>query len=72
MTRQNLHDLIDRVLDDVAAHPDRVSELKRSLRARITAPEPFASHSHPAHRPLRRPASSADLADDSMWDNMPV
>ena len=73
MSQHKFVDLIDSILDDAVAHPERVEELKRALRARIAPGDETA-------RPVRetvspgpwRPSMPVDVNDDSLWDNMPV
>lgn len=73
MSQHKFVDLIDIILDDAVAHPERVEELKRALRARIAPGDETA-------RPVREtvspgpwhPSMLVDVNDDSLWDNMPV
>ena len=74
MSQHEFVDLIDSILDDVVAHPERVDELKRALRARIApgdqAPRPVRETARSSFR--RSPSMAIDVNDDSLWDNMPV
>ena len=73
MSKNEFVDLIDSILDDAVAHPERVDDLKRALRARIaTSDEAARPVSGIVRAGARRPSMPVDVNDDSLWDNMPV
>lgn len=70
MTRKRENRSIAHVLDDAIAHPARLRELRRALKARISLLEgEDLSIRFPVGQGGR---ALADQYDDSLWDNVPV